>query len=275
MATAAPPAGRRYREPVVARPGKILRGGEWGRQLQALMSIAPADATAWMERHTRLLKSDDFSRVGLLTVQQRPCYLKLYLAKTRLQQLGFRLGYGRGLHSFDAAAALLRDDLPVPEPLACLLLPEGMALLTKALPGAVDLRQWWLATPRPGEAEQRLRGAGETLALLHCAGYAHGDFKWSNVLCRNDALALVDLERVQKVRVRHSPAPRQLRDLARFTVDSEELGASREQLQAFLAGYLGTAPCSREQLLLRLNPLLPPIRARHQRRYGLQPRPLL
>ena len=259
----------------MASPGKILRGGEWGRQLQAVMSAAPAAATNWMEQHTQLLKSDDFSRVGLLTVQQHPCYLKLYLAKSRVQQLGFRLGYGRGLHSFDAAAALLRDDLPVPEPLACLLLPEGMVLLTQALPGAVDLRARWHATPLPGQAEQLLRGTGETLARLHCAGYAHGDCKWSNVLCRDNAVALVDLERVRKVRARHFPAPRQLRDLARFTIDSEELGASREQFEAFLTGYLGAAPCSREQVLLHLRPLLPPIRARHWRRYGLQARPLL
>ena len=45
------------------------------------MASDPAATAAWMERHTRILKSDSFSRVGLLEVAGQGCYLKLYLAK--------------------------------------------------------------------------------------------------------------------------------------------------------------------------------------------------
>lgn len=260
-------------------PGKILRGREWGARLAELMACAPPDTTGWMERHTRILKSDSFSRVGLLEVGGQDCYLKLYLAKSPLQKLGFRLGYGRGVHSFDAAVQMARDAMPVPEPRACLLVPEGMVLLTRALADGVDLRALWLAVPAAEDAQRLMHKAGETLARLHAAGYTHGDCKWSNLLWCGSSYHFVDLERVRKRSGGHvpagSPARGQLRDLARFTIDAEELGASAEQLELFLVSYLGGMPWSRKEIVTRLQVLLPPIRERHLRRYRLQPRPLL
>ena len=277
MATGPPPVGCRGR--AVANPGKILRGPEWGARLQESMACDPAATAAWMERHTRILKSDRFSRVGLLEVAGQGCYLKLYLAKSPLQKLGFRLGYGRGLHSFDAAVQMARDAVPVPEPRACLLVPEGMVLLTRALADAADLRALWLAVPAAGAAQRFMSRAGEALAGLHALGYAHGDCKWSNLLWWSSGFYFVDLEGVRKLRAPHfpaaSPAVGQLRDLARFIIDAEELGASAEQLEVFLASYLADIPLSREQLVAPLRRLLPPIRERHLRRYRLQPRPLL
>jgi hypothetical protein len=232
-----------------------------------------------MERHTRILKSDSFSRVGLLELAGQGCYLKLYLAKSTVQKVGFRLGYGRGVRSFDAAVQLARDALPVPEPRACLLVPEGMVLLTQALANAADLRALWLAVPAAEEAERYMRKAGEALARLHGAGYAHGDCKWSNLLWRDPGYHFVDLEGVRKLPATRlfagAPAARQVRDLARFTIDAEELGASPVQFEIFLHSYLAGTPWSRQQLVTGLQELLPAIRERHLRRYRLQPRPLL
>lgn len=263
----------------MASPGPILRGREWGARLRESMVSCPADTVGWMERHTRILKQDTFSRVGLLELEGRGCYLKLYLAKSNLQKLGFRLGYGRGIRSFDAAAQMARDALPVPEPRACLLVPEGMVLLTEALDDAVDLRALWLAMPAAGEARRLMREAGDAMARLHTMGYAHGDCKWSNLLWCGSVYYFADLEAARKLRPKHFPAGSaaagQLRDLARFVIDAEELGASAEQLESFLASYLAGTPWKRERIVERLRRLLPPIRERHLRRYGLQPRPLL
>jgi tRNA A-37 threonylcarbamoyl transferase component Bud32 len=243
------------------------------------MDSCTADIAGWMERHTRILKSDSFSRVGLLEVGGQGCYLKLYLAKSPLQKLGFRLGYGRGIHSYDAAVQLARDAVPVPEPRACLLVPEGMVLLTQAVPDAADLRALWLAVPAAEDAQLLMRKAGAALAGLHALGYAHGDCKWSNLLWCDPVCYFVDLERVRKLRAPRlpgaPPAARQLRDLARFIIDAEELGARAEQLEVFLASYLAGTPWSREQIVKRLQRVLQPIRERHLRRYRLQPRPLI
>jgi tRNA A-37 threonylcarbamoyl transferase component Bud32 len=174
---------------------------------------------------------------------------------------------------------MARDTVPVPEPRACLLVPEGMVLLTQALDDAADLRALWLAMPAAMDAQRLMHKAGEALARLHTLGYAHGDCKWSNLLWCGSVYYFVDLDGVRKLRAQHlpavSPAAGQLRDLARFVIDAEELGASAEQLECFLASYLAGMPWNREQIVERLQELLPPIRERHLRRYRLQPRPLL
>ena len=49
-----------------------------------------------------------------------------------------------------------------------------------------DLRALWLEQPEPARAELLMRGAADTLAALHLAGFAHGDGKWSNLLWRGE-----------------------------------------------------------------------------------------
>ena len=221
-----------------------------------------------MERHTRLLKTDVFSRVGMLDLQGRPCFLKLYLAKSRLQQLGFRLGYGRGVHSYDAAQRLALADLPVPAPLACLLVEEGMLLLTEGIDNSRDLRALWLEQPAAATAQQLMQVAGDTLAALHRAGFAHGDCKWSNLLWNGAQLYLVDLEAVRVVKaVRSQLLPlhtRQLRDLARYTVDAEALGASPGQYGVFMDRYCAGMGCRRELVTAGMLPAVEAIRKRHR-----------
>ncbi len=230
-----------------------------------------------MARHSHLLKSDTFSRVGLLEVGGQPCCLKLYRPKSSLRAVGFRLGYGRGPRAFDASAALLAAGLPVPEPRCCLLTDGAVLLLTAQIPGARNLRALWLEAPGALSVVQLLPAAGATLAALHGAGFAHGDCKWSNLLAAGDRLYLVDLEAARRVRplADRGIHRRQLRDLARFTVEAEELGVSSGDFDSFLGAYLAVSPIPRERLLAGLRPLLATIRDRHRRRYGLTPAPLL
>jgi len=262
----------------VASPGRILQGGDWGSRLARHMASSPACTADWVEQHTRLLKSDSHSRVGLLEIEGQPCFIKLYLAKSLLQRLGFRLGVGRGLRSFAAADQLARAAVPVPRARACLLVPEGMVLLTEAIPDTGDLRALWLAIPDPLSSLQLMGAAGEVLGQLHRAGFAHGDAKWSNLLWNGEHFYLVDLEAVRRLRAGRAGTrlhARQLADLARFVIDAEELGASSQQLECFLSAYLDGAAFTREQLVSQLRPLLPSIRERHRLRYRTPQRPLL
>lgn len=262
----------------MASPGRILRGEGWGARLVRHMGSSPACAVDWVEQHTRLLKSDPHSRVGLLEIEGQPCFIKLYLAKSFVQRLGFRLGYGRGLRSFAAADQLTRATVPVPQARTCLLVPEGMVLLTEAIPDTSDLRALWLAMPGLSSCLQLMGAAGAVLGRLHRAGFAHGDAKWSNLLWNGEHFYLVDLEAVRRLRTGSAHTrlhARQSADLARFVIDAEELGTSPEQLERFLKAYLDGAAFTREQLVSQLRPLLPPIRERHRLRYRIPPRPLL
>jgi hypothetical protein len=65
------------------------------------------------------------------------------------------------------------------------------------------------------------------------------------------------------------------RDLARFAVEVEEAGLSRDDLECFIDAYLGSAGADRESLLAALLPWLETFRERHARRYGTPPRPLV
>jgi tRNA A-37 threonylcarbamoyl transferase component Bud32 len=232
-----------------------------------------------MQRHTRALKHDAHSRVGLLEVQGEPCFLKLYLAKSRWHTLGFRCGYGRGLRSFDAARQLLQHSLCVPAPRAVVLVTGGLMLLTEFVVNSRDLRAQWLAGPAPALALQLMECAGTSLAALHRAGFVHGDCKWSNLLWAEGKFYLVDLEAVRAVRqgvgTPATPHPRQLRDLARFTVDAEELGVERTQYTAFLQSYCTGTHWPNESLARSISAAAQPIRNRHLKKYGHAHTPLL
>ncbi len=257
----------------VARAGRTLRGSLWAQALVERLAQGPANTAAWMEQRTRLLKSDTYSRVGLLELRGRSCLLKLYLVKSPWQRLAFRLGYSRALRSFDMALALADRGLPVPAPRACVQVAEGMLLLTQGIADGRDLRALWLEQPEPARAELLLRAAADTLAALHLAGFAHGDGKWSNLLWSGERLLLVDLDAVRQVKA--DPAaglplpPRQLRDLARFTVDGEELGATPQQYEIFLQRYAERMRCAREDLLNAIEDPANAIRLRHARKYGI------
>ena len=258
---------------------KFLRGSDWAERLAERLASAPADTATWMEHHTRLLKSDTYSRVGLLQVRQQLCYLKLYLAKSPLHQFGFKLGYGRGLRAFDRANELARRGLRVPRAHACLLVPEGMLLLTEGMAGGRDLRALWQGRPAADQAALLMNGAGAALAALHGVGYAHGDCKWSNLLWCDGSVCLVDLEAVREVTIDRFGKlplhPRQLRDLARYTIDAEELGVGAVGFELFLASYCAHRGCDRALLVDAMQAALAAIRRRHRARYGISSDPLL
>jgi tRNA A-37 threonylcarbamoyl transferase component Bud32 len=263
----------------VASAGRALRGADWAPYLRECLQRSPADLSSWMEQHTQLLKSDTYSRVGLLSVRQQTCFLKLYIAKSPLQNLGFRLGYSRGIKSFDAAVRLALAGIPAPTPRSCLLVPGGILLLTEGIEESLDLRALWQSRPGKEAAGQCMINAGQTIAALHRAGFAHGDCKWSNLLWSGEMFLLVDLEAVRKVTAAgieaFSPHPRQLQDLARFTADAEALSAGADQYETFLDSYQASVKCSRELLVADIRPLIEVIRERHLQKHGNKHQPLL
>ena len=117
-----------------------------------------------------------------------------------------------------------------------------------------------------------MHAAGQSLAVLHGAGFAHGDCKWSNLLWSDGSIYLVDLEAVRKVATGRSGQPslhpRQLRDLARYTIDAEELGVDGSVFELFLASYCAYSGSDRELLVDGMQAPLQIIRHRHREKYG-------
>jgi len=244
---------------------RVIRGAHWAQALLAKLVDADRDPGAWMDKYTHVLKRDRYSQVGLLHLQDRPCCLKLYRCKSSLQNLQFALGRGRAVNSFDCGHSLRAAGIAVPEALALLRVPGGMLLLCSAIEQADNLQVLWPRVDSCATRAQILDRAAQLLAQLHRAGFAHGDCKWSNWLWAQGQLYLVDLDAVcQAV----AGDRRQARDLARFTLNAEELALQPALYDLFLEDYLSAMGLSREVLMSPMRVELQRLRRRHLQRYG-------
>ena len=253
--------------------GTVIRGKRWGPRLQTRLRNPPAGITNWMERHTDVVKDDHSTLAGFLRMSHKQRFLKLYRRRSMLHKLAYLMRIGRPLRTFRVSLALAGVGVPVPEPLCCMLSSEGLLLLTEALLRDSDYNALWQRAPSEEEARLMMRGAGQTLANLHLAGYTHGDCKWSNLLWIDRVCHLVDLDGTRRRLVLGQRA--RARDIARFTISAEEAGASAQLLEDFLESYLNTTGAAREDLVRRMQPHLEKFRGRHRDRYGIAPQPLL
>jgi tRNA A-37 threonylcarbamoyl transferase component Bud32 len=250
----------------------ILRGDRWPDLLLDALGAGMTDIRAWMDDNTRLLKSDEYSQVGLLQLDNRSCYLKYYRAKSALQGVLFRLGHGRGVSSFDAATQLGACGIAVPEARACLSVPGGMLLLTEGLAAATDLKALWQTEITDAEKSGLMQQAGKTLAKLHGVGFVHGDMKWSNLLWSGSGFSLVDLEGVTKASVGSRAS---YRDVARFTLNCEDMAVEPPLFEEFQSTYLSTTGSSVVGLHQGVLPILESLRTRHRHKYGKRGNELL
>lgn len=245
---------------------RILRGDYWAALLKDEMSQSALGAAEWMEEHTNILKSDLHSLSGLMRMDGQICFLKLYCYKSPLHRIQFRLGMGRPLRNFTAARDLDAQGLAVPRPFACLLVPEGMLLLIEGLSGPGTLAELWRRRElSDDDAVRVMRGAGETLATLHSAGFAHGDCKWNNLFWDGYRVCLIDLDDARKS---SAGSKAQSQDLARFTINAEELSIGSDMFEQFLSAYLEGMVDSRRTVVDRMLPSLLRYRKKHLARYG-------
>lgn len=239
---------------------RLLRGGEWASELQNHLPLQALDQ--WMRQRCLVVKSDRHSLVALGELQQKYCYLKLYQPKYPVQQLVFRLGRGRAVQAYDHALRLAASNIPVPQPLACMQVDGGVLLVTEGMERARDLKSCW---QDKGSMVPQLSAAAESLASLHRGGFAHGDSKWSNLLWSDNRVYLVDLEAVQACR---PGSAAQWRDLARFTVNAEDLALPSADYEAFLASYCQHRDIGRAAVLAAIQQPVKRLRRRHRRKYG-------
>lgn len=250
---------------------RVLHGQYWGEHLAALLQQPPVEIAQWLGRHSTLVKNDAYSMAGLLELEGKPCFVKLYRHKSLLRKWLPPPGGRRAVRSFMTSQVLADSAVPVPAALACLMIPEGLLLLTESIVQGTSLGQLWHQAHSPQESGSWMRAAGDILAALHQSGFVHGDCKWSNLLWSDDHFYLVDLDAARKATWRVHYA----RDIARFTLNAEEQGVEPDQYEQFLSSYLQSTGGSREALVTGVMPYLKTFRERHRVRYGDCGSPLL
>ncbi|MFT4825059.1 MAG: tRNA A-37 threonylcarbamoyl transferase component Bud32 [Halioglobus sp.] len=250
---------------------EVLAGEIWGHKLALEIKQSSLPADVWAERNMEVIKDTPGSLVGLLELDKQRCYLKYYRTQSWQQRLWFKAGLSRGSRSYAKARVLLSSDIVVPRPYACVLARGGMLLLTEAIPNAVDIQTLWDQGQATGD-HSCWGKAGFSLAKLHNKGFFHGDFKWSNLLLADGKIFLVDLEAVGEL----SPSgKRRYRDIARYTLNAEDMGATLESYQAFLQAYLVATGLEEPEVIKRTQPALNRLRAHHVKKYGERGHPLM
>lgn len=247
---------------------KVLVGERWGLHLVHEIERSSLDAYAWAKQELKIIKSTASSLVGLVEIDSQSCYLKFYLSKSPWQSLWFRLGLGRGSRSFKMANELLHCGILVPRPLSCALVPRGMILLTEAISDATDMQTMWergLIDTEGQAAYSCWHTAGKCLAELHNAGFVHGDFKWSNLIYYQETFYLVDLEAVAIVGPKNK---KRYRDLARFILNAEDMGAPRHCYESFMSAYLDASGQVEQNVVAETMPFLSAMRSHHIQKYG-------
>jgi|AntAceMinimDraft_8_1070364.scaffolds.fasta_scaffold65593_2 tRNA A-37 threonylcarbamoyl transferase component Bud32 len=245
---------------------KIKRGDALAERLKEQLEAYPEGAAEWMAAHTQILASSDFGLSGLLRIDDQFAYLKLYRFKSFAQKIKLGLGIAQPLRNFNAAGKLRQSGVPVPQPLACLKVGQGVLAMTEGLSGG-NLADLWLS--QPSEAlrieERAMCATGETLATLHTAGYFYGDCRWGNLFWNGQSSYLTSLENTR----RSPPGSKlQAQDLAQFTANAEWLGIGSPLFELFLDGYLQGVTGDRREVVERMMPAMYRLRAQHLSGYG-------
>lgn len=155
-----------------------------------------------------------------------------------LRRWAARLGRERGYAGLEAAARLRAAGIATPAGVA-LLQEQGLRrswLLTELLDEAVNCHQLGEEGLSAALRQQLFVAGMELLRQLHLAGFAHGDFKWANLMWQSQAekLWLIDLDGVHSSGIGRRA---QLRDVARFFVNADELGVPHDALRQAFADY--------------------------------------
>jgi tRNA A-37 threonylcarbamoyl transferase component Bud32 len=165
------------------------------RAVEAWLAAGCAGGSLLHDNPRRRLVRLPRSAAGDLLVKRFRLASGRHARRERVKAL---LGRSPARREWRALSALRAAGAPVPEPLALGVLDGGDALLVLRFVEARPLAEA-LADPPPLR-RATLRGVGEAVALLHRAGFVHGDLHQGNVLVGRDGPVILDLQEARRCR---------------------------------------------------------------------------
>ncbi|MBI4575030.1 MAG: hypothetical protein HY722_02070 [Planctomycetes bacterium] len=163
------------------------------------------------------------------------------------------LGPRRPLNEIRVAEHCIERGVPTTTPIGAVVrrvLPGFYRcdLMTREVPGALDLAAYLATAPPPGERRRALKSAGAAVRAMHDAGVIHPDLNMKNILILGagtgaTSAVVIDLDRAWTAeRVAPPRANANLARLARSAAKNEALGGaaartSRGDTLCFLRAY--------------------------------------
>ncbi len=263
----------------LARPITRVRahGMEWLTVQEFAAAIPRLDIVR--SRHPESLGEDELVKDSMArTVMRLPdpdaperpgLYLKRYKLRTFRERVKHLLVPAKPVTEWRVCRALQAVGIPTCDVLAVAVrrrrgLPREGFLVSREIPGAVDLRQLlevWLPAiekEQPGFGREVIEELAKLTARLADGGFEHRDYHRGNLLIRLDApagqrLYVLDLHRIRRGRVGRRAMARMLAALAGSSLRPPLLN---EYAYAFLSAVLrdwqgGRAPSREETMRLR------------------------
>lgn len=252
-----------------------------GSELEALFSDDFNPLSLFKSPET-LLKTNGAIIAALvrLPLKQSKCektvFAKKYTLKKYRHYIKVWMGLERAPRVFRVSQQLLSAGIPVPAPLACILLGRGLfrresIYLCEAIEGCHDLRYYDRGQQHLDILKKLnvLPRVIQTMAKMHELGFVHGDFKWGNVLIKESTGEhwLIDLDSVRLVK-QNKDFSLMARDLARFLLNGREGGLNIGAENKMLEYYANCRGLNTAYVRKTTKPILSKLERRHQEKYG-------
>ncbi|MCW8195757.1 hypothetical protein F6455_13260 [Proteobacteria bacterium 005FR1] len=237
-------------------------------------------AAAWRER--RIIKQDGERRqVAVITAPDGSQLLLKCIAPSDLGDLIWRIAgrsplwrTHRSQESLWQAAVCVPESLGVLRwsgdaqrgPWWCQL--QSFIADTKTLHAVLADETRYAGDPQPHW--DLIEKTVKQLATIHELGRFHGDMKLTNILVSDDKVILVDVDGRRSVRIKR----RRQKDLARFLVGLQEVGATRTLLIKACKCYEELTCFANKDFFAGVERLAHNIAHRHVGRYGIDLEPL-
>lgn len=216
------------------------------------------------------IKRDDAMFSALISIGELKVFCKCFPLQGLKGKLQRWLGKDRARRLHQVAQQLHAAGAPVAESWGYSVGSKRALWFSQVLPFQSLLH--WCGSALPGDKEQRmviLDSSLEAMVALHRVGFAHGDFKWGNLLFdeQSQKIWLVDLDRV-KLRSTSRFDKSAARDVARFMLDCEEAGMPEDEYLSIVSTYAERVGEAAANIQLLVEPIYHKLKARHDARYG-------
>jgi tRNA A-37 threonylcarbamoyl transferase component Bud32 len=232
------------------------------------------DFRNWLEQSVTVLKSNEKKESGhIIWPDKRTFFFKRFRVDSFPQKAAYLLFRDHAERSFRLSLELISLGISVPGPVAVirdLKSKHGSVyFICEALANTRTLKKYVKMTNKFCDMQKLVGRFALEMAVIHHAGYFHGDLKWKNIMLGPEPESrsyYIDLDTAGKLR--SAKDKRYSLDLARFCVDIAENAPDQNHVLDFIFAYSRATGKEPEVVVSHMMPYHKRISAKHKVKYG-------